>query len=150
MKIFSFIISIICIISFFSSPVSAKLQEWKIDKLLDIPGQIFTQELSQSVLEKRNFKQKRLQNHYLQFQHYNSQLQTALIQEYRAWKLKNHQLWDIALGYKNFIFHANNAFLYHQIEEQAGRSPETLQALTQSYEQMRTTYIQLKYAVYHR
>lgn len=149
-KIFLFSALIICFSLIFSSAVSANTQQWELEQMLKMHTFVGEMNMNLPKIEARDFKNTQVRNRYNELKRYDGLLRKALIQEFQKGDISETSMADITHNYKNFIYYANRVFLYHQIEEQIGRTRETVQALENSYEVMRSYYIRVKFAVSKR
>lgn len=98
-------------------------------------------------IESRKFKNIQIQNRYNELVRYDKLLRDALTKQFQKGSIVETSMNDITHNYKNFIYYVNKVFLYHTIEEQMGRTNETVYALQNSYEVMRSYYMRVKFAV---
>jgi len=146
-KITSCVFIIICLSLLFSSTVSAKSQEWSMERLLEINTLTEEMQLSFPTIEKRSFKNTRLQKRYNDFLVLDATLRREILRKFQQWGLSRVTMADINHNYRNFIYYTNKTFLYHEIEEQIWRSAQTVDALQNGYDTMRTYFQRVKTSV---
>ncbi len=146
-KIFPLSALIIWFSLIFSSGVSANMKQWEFEQMLKMHTFVWEMNMNLPKIDARSFKNTQVRNRYNELIRYDRLLRNALTLEFQKGNISETSMADITHNYKNFIYYANRAFLYHQIEEQTGRTNETVQALQNSYEVMRSYYIRVKFAV---
>ena len=146
-KIFIFTTAIILFWLIFSSNVSANTKEWTMEQLLQINTIVEEIGMNFPQIEQRSFRNQELQRRYNSFIELDRTLRAEILREFRRWNLSHTTMADINHNYRNFIYFTNKTFLYHQIEEQIWRSQQTVDALQNWYDTMRTYFQRVKTSV---
>ena len=146
-KIFIFTTAIILFSLVFSSGASANSQEWIIERSLQINTIVEEIHINFPEIQERSFRNQALQRRYVAFINLDTQLRDEILREFRRWNLSRTTMADINHNYRNFIYFTNKTFLYHEIEEQIWRSQQTVNALQNWYDTMRTYFQRVKTSV---
>ncbi|MCH8519020.1 hypothetical protein LAT59_04640, partial [Candidatus Gracilibacteria bacterium] len=151
MKKTVFLTSLIILVSLvFSSGVSANMRQGEMEQMLKIHTQVQEMNLNLPIIESRNLRNIQVRNRYNELKRYDGLLRDALLKEFQRGNISETSMADITHNYRNFIYFTNRVFLYHEIEEQIGRTRETVSVLQNGYEMMRTYYMRVKFAVNNR
>lgn len=123
------------------------MKQWELEQMLKMNTFVGEMNMNLPKIESRKFKNIQVQNRYNELVRYDKLLRDALTKQFQKGTIAETSMNDITHNYKNFIYYVNKAFLYHSIEEQTGRTHETVYALQNSYQVMRSYYMRVKFAV---
>ena len=145
-----FCIIIVSIFLVFSSTLSANSQQWQLAEVLEIHTFVDNMNIQFLELKPRNISNIHIRNKYNTLKRHDQILRNIFIREFQKWNISKNSMADIVHNYTHFIYFANKVFLYHELEENIGRTNETRHALQNWYNSMRTYYMRIQNIVRNR